>query len=153
MELGGASDSLQLGELLHKFFYAEPRKLYRNLRSFPFSFAFENDALSIFRVAHTLAAAKTGFAGRFGNRDLRARELLTAGCKKLRDVVDGAARGAARRFGSWARFVGSDILGTLIFVFIAPMLIAVTISCGAMGVGARGLRSVPSPGIRGDRHA
>ena len=62
MELGDASDSLQLGEFLHKFFYAEPRKLYRNLYIFPFPFALENDSLSIFWVANALSAAKTGFA-------------------------------------------------------------------------------------------
>ena len=147
MELGGASDSLQLGELLHKFFYAEPRKLYRNLRIFPFPFAFENDSLSIFRMSNALAAAKTGFAGRLGNRDLRAWKLLTTGCKKLRNVVDGAASGAARRFGSCAGFVGSDILRTLIFVFIAPVPIAITVARGAVRVGACGLRRVSSPGI------
>ena len=95
MESGDVSDSLQLGELLHKFFNAEPRKLYRNLCVFPFTFAFENHSLSIFRVSNALAAAKTGFSGRLGNRDLRSRELLTAGGKKLCDVVDRTSRLAA----------------------------------------------------------
>ena len=88
MELGDALNSLQLGELLHKFFYSEPRKLYRNLCVFPFSFAFENNSLAIFRVSNALAAAETGFARWLGDGDLRARKLLTAGSKELRDVVD-----------------------------------------------------------------
>ena len=59
---GDASDSLQLSELLHKLFYAEPRKLYRNLCVFPVTFAFENNPFSIFRMPNALSAAKTSFA-------------------------------------------------------------------------------------------
>ena len=95
IELGGASDPFQLGELLHKFFNAEPRKLYRNLRIFPFTFAFENDSLPVFGMSNALAAAKTGFAGWLSYRNLRSWELLAAGCEKLRDVVDGSASRAA----------------------------------------------------------
>ncbi len=128
MESGDVSDSLQLGELLHKFFNAEPRKLYRNLCVFPFTFAFENHSLSIFRVSNALAAAKTGFSGRLGNRDLRSRELLTAGGKKLCDVVDRTSRLAACGSSLRAVGVGCCVLRTLIFVFIAPMLITVVIA-------------------------
>lgn len=96
MESGDVSDSLQMGELLHKLFNAEPRKLYRNLRVFPVTFAFENDTLTIFRVSNALAAAKACFAGRLGHRDLRSWKLLSARCEKLRDVVDRTASRAPR---------------------------------------------------------
>ena len=147
MESGDVSDSLQLGELLHKFFNAEPRKLYRNLCVFPFTFAFENHSLSIFRVSNALAAAKTGFSGRLGNRDLRSRELLTAGGKKLCNVVDRTSRLAAGGLSLRAVGLGRCVLRTLIFVFIAPMLIAVGVAGGAMRIRARRLRSISSPGI------
>lgn len=96
MTSGDASDSLQLGELLHKLFNAEPRKLYRNLCIFSVTFAFENDSLTIFRVSNALAATKTGFARRLGNGNLGPRELLTAGCKKLCEVVDRTSCRTAR---------------------------------------------------------
>src|SRR6185437_1998941 len=92
MSSGGASDSFQMSELLHKFFNAEPRKLYRNLRIFPVAFAFENNALSVFRVSNALAAAKTCFARRLRNWNLGSRKLLSARREKLCDVVDGTAR-------------------------------------------------------------
>ena len=78
MESGDTSDSFQLGELLHKFFYAEPRKLYRNLCIFPVPFAFENNSLSIFWVSNALAAAKSGFAGGLGYWNLGPWKLLAA---------------------------------------------------------------------------
>ncbi len=79
MEPGDALDPLQLGELLHKFFNAEPRKLYRNLCIFPVTFALEDNSFSVFRVSNTLATAKTRFTGWLGHWDLRTRKLLTTG--------------------------------------------------------------------------
>ena len=111
MEPGDGSDSLQLGEFLHKFFYAEPRKLYRNLCVFPFTFALENDSLSIFRMSNALAAAKSCFAGWLGNRDLRARKFLPAGGKKLRDVVDRTSRWAAGGSSLRAGWTGREFCG------------------------------------------
>ena len=83
MEPGDASDSLQLSELLHKFFNAEPRKLYRNLCIFPVTFAFEDNSFSIFRVSNALAAAKTGFARTARQLELADVETSDRGMQKI----------------------------------------------------------------------
>src|SRR5271163_3983806 len=76
----------QLGKLLHQLFHAELCKLYRNLRIITVSFAAEDHALAVFRMANTLSTAKAGGSRRNRNLQLRPAPAGLARGKKLGDV-------------------------------------------------------------------
>lgn len=146
------SNALQLRKLFHQFFYAEPMKLYRNLCMFPFSFSLKDNAFPIFRVAHSLSAAKAGFASRLWNGQFGPRDLLSSGAEKLRNVVDGTAALRARR-PIFCRGLRGRAGRALVFVFVAPMRIVARLLCFPLAIGPRGLRHVATPGAGGNRRA
>src|SRR6185437_218336 len=148
-------NAFQLRKFFHQFFYTEPRKLYRNFRVFPVSFAPEDHPFAILWMSHTLPAAKSCFAGRLFHRQLRARKLLSARAKKLRDVVDGTAALSARGGCSCASFCelpGCAGMPALVLIFIAPVRFAAVLRDSLAG-RARGLRRVTAPAVRWRRRA
>src|ERR1700677_1719134 len=78
----------QLSKLFHQLLHAEFCKLYRNLRVITVSLAAEDNALSIFGMTNTLAAAES-CCSRNGDLHLWPAHVSLSRREELGDVIQG----------------------------------------------------------------
>src|SRR5512146_2546113 len=91
------SGFLQLGKLLHQLFHTVAADLNGDLGFVAIAFSANHRALTILRVNHAGTGLEALLPRRLRQIDFWPRELLSARCEELGDIVDGVVAGSRVR--------------------------------------------------------